>query len=459
MPTDFETALLTRKPKLEALQADLKQRGIKYMMVHLPDTNGQLRTKITGMKLGTGGDVVNCNLFCVSHGEGAPIDIPIFEAAVASEQNGYPNMLALADPDTVRIHGWNGEWASVILDSFRIDGTRNPLDMRGHLARQQERASSMGYEARFALEYEFGIFHADEELLQQRRYRELKPWGQDHLNYSVSRCADFQPFFAELMDRLGSMGIALAAVTTEYGRGMYEIALPPKPPLEAADDAARMKLVLQDLCLERNLIPTFMARFQRPGQESACGAHHHQSLWRDNANAFAAGINTLTDVARAYLGGLLAYLPDTHLAFRPTINSYRRFEKGAWSPTDVSWGFENRMASVRAITMPIADAARFEHRVPGADIDPYLTVTAMLAAGLEGIERQLDPDAACGSTLASTLESSIEAFRSSAFVESVFGTEYRDHHISSRENEVQAFRTWMEGHITQFEFQRYFRGI
>jgi glutamine synthetase len=365
-------------------------------------------------------------------------------------------MRALADPSTVRSHGWAPEWASVILDSYSTQGDSSPVNARAALARQETRAKDMGYEPRIALEFEFGIFHRDEALLAAGRYRDLRPWGQGLINYSITRGPEQQRFFATLMDRLASIDIGLSAVTTEYGHGMYEFALTPKPPLAAADDAARARLVLQELCLEHGLIATFMARFQPPGRESACGGHHHQSLWRDGKNIFAGEPGELSEAGKQYLAGLLTHLSDTHLVFRPTINSYRRFERTAWSPVEASWGFENRTCSIRAITMPDDNAVRFEHRVPGADINPYLSITAMLAAGLDGIERSLALDDFAPGPLPPTLALSLEAFAESAFVERTFGAELRDHYAASRQFEISAFDRWMAAHITDFEFQRYF---
>ena len=94
-------------------------------------------------------------------------------------------------------------------------------------------------------------------------------------------------------------------------------------------------------------------------------------------------------MAEKFLAGVLNRMQETHLLFRPTVNSYRRFDRGAWSPEDVAWGFENRTAPIRAITTPNDGACRLEHRAPGADINPYLSIAAILAAGCEGIEAVL----------------------------------------------------------------------
>ena len=464
--TEFAAEAALRKARLQELQRELADKGARFIHVHMAEVNGVFRSKTAPLKLAYNGDALNAILYCVAHSDGAPTATPVFPGPISNDANGYPNIMALPDPATVRQHGWDKRFASVILNSFMLDGRPCPLDPRALLKAQEDRARQLGFEPRFALEYEFGIFHADHDLMRAGRYRELKPWGHSYVNYDLVRSGDYQSFMAELIDRLASIDIGVASVVTEYGYGMYEFALAPKPPLEAADDAMRAKLHLRELCAERNLVATFMTRFQPPGRESACGGHHHQSLWRDGRNLFAAGVNTLSEVAQRYLAGLLARLPETHLLFRPTVNSYRRFDRGAWSPEDASWGYENRTAAIRAITTPNPDAARFEHRVPGADVNPYLTVTAMLASGLDGIEQNLvlepaapgNPAALGRPALPRTLAESIAGFGASDFVERIFGAAFKAHYLLSRKAEQEAFDNWLASQISDFEFQRYFIG-
>lgn len=466
MTTDFAGEMARRKDKLQQLEKELKAKGARFINVHLPEVNGVFRSKTAPLKLAHKGDAVNAILYCVAHSDGAPTGVPVFQGPISNDENGYPNIMALPDPQTVRQHGWDPRFASVILNSFNLDGSRCALDPRAILKDVEDHAVRLGYEPRFALEYEFGIFHADEDLMRAGRYRELKPWGHSYVNYDLVRSVGYQAFIAEFIERMDSIGIGIASMVSEYGHGMYEFALTPKPALEAADDAMRAKLHLREFCAERGLVATFMTRFQPPGRESACGGHHHQSLWREGRNAFAAGPGKLSEVAQHYTAGLLAHLPETHLLFRPTINSYRRLDRDAWSPEDASWGYENRTAAIRAITTPTDEVARLEHRVAGADINPYLSVAAMLASGLDGIEKKLalepaapgNPKALKRPPLARNLKESIEAFRASDFVKTVFGTEFLAHYLMSREAEQEAFDSWMAAQITDFEFQRYFIG-
>lgn len=448
----------------EAEYKRLKAAGVAYLQSHMVDMAGTLRTKISPFKLSPSGDALNGILYCVSHGDGQPIGDTAFDSYIASPTNGFPNIQCVADPASIRQHGWRPDMASVISTGYMLDGSPCLVDPRHVLARADARLRALGYTAKVALEYEFGIFHADEELMQQGRFRELKPWGQSLVNYDIARTGDYQDLVIEFMRRMDSLGIGVASFVTEYGHGMYEYALTPKAAVEAADDAVRAKLHLRELCAERGLVATFMARFQPPGKESACGAHHHLSLWRDDKPVMAAGVNALSEVGQQFLAGMLNRLEETHVMFRPTINSYRRFDRSAWSPEDVSWGYENRTAAIRAITTPTPSACRFENRVPGADVNPYLTIAAMIAAGAEGIEQRLAPPAAEAGMAAEgsarrlhrNLADAAEAFAVSEFCAEAFGTEFRDHYATSRLNEVAAFEQWKTERITDFEWQRYF---
>ncbi|MCG7508839.1 glutamine synthetase family protein [Mesorhizobium retamae] len=461
---EFEDKVAEYGPKLEALQEKLALDGVEFIQVHTVDTSGAFRSKIAPLKLSRYGEAINAILYCVAHGDGQPIGDVAFASATANEENGFPNIKGIIDPATVVQHGWKPEYASAITFSYMLDGSPCPYDPRGVLARVEQRAAALGYEPRFALEYEFGIFHADHDLMRAGRYRELKPWGHSLTNYDLVRSGEYQDFAAELIRRMKSIGIGIASLVTEYGFGMYEYALTPKTALQAADEAMRAKLHLRELCAERGLVATFMTRFQPPGKESACGAHHHVSLWKDDKPAFAAGPNKLTPVAEKFLAGVLNRMQETHLLFRPTVNSYRRFDRGAWSPEDVAWGFENRTAPIRAITTPNDGACRFEHRAPGADINPYLSVAAILAAGCEGIEKGLPLEAPVSGDLAlldkpklpRTLNASIEAFANSDFCAEAFGEAFRDNYAESRRAEQAAFEAWQASHITDFEWQRYF---
>lgn len=470
MTTDFQTAISVRRERLQEIESDWAERGVAFLQVHFPDLTGLFRTKYCPVKVAFDGESLNAILYNVTHADGAPVGDIVFDAPICRVDNGFPSIQALVDPESAAVHGWRPDTASIILNSFMNDGSLCALDIRACLARQEERARAMGFEARFAAEYEFGVFHYDEELIQAGRFSELRPHGRSFTNYDMLRAPGYEDLIQEFIRRMDSLDAPLASFVSEYGRGMYEFAIKPLPPLAAADAAMRAKHHVKELCLERGLVATFMTRFQGLGGESSSGAHVHQSLIdaSSGANAFHDPDDLLSRTGRHYVAGQLRTLRDMQLIFRPTINAYRRMDRMAWSPEEVYWGMENRMAALRVINRPTPEACRIEHRCAGSDMNPYLAITAMLAGGLEGIEQGWDPglptpgiseEARRELPLARCLADSIAAFEASNFARDTLGEALWRQYTLSRRNEIAAYRTWRERHISDFEYQRYFDGV
>jgi glutamine synthetase len=442
--------------------------GVRFAHVIYPDLSGTARTKIVpfAKAFAAEGETINALLGSITHADGEPTGDVAFENAFSCDANGYPNIRSLVDPESIVRLGWHPQTASAFLNVY--DANENPwaADLRALVSRLERELAELGFTAKFAMEYEFCLFHADATLLSQGRYSELQPFGFGPTNYDLARAPGFGQFVEEFIDRMSSMGIGVASFMSEYGRGMYEFALTPKGPLAAADDAMRAKLYLKEYCAEKGLVATFMTRCRPPGSESASGAHTHQSLYQNDRNAFysEAAPLRMSGTARHYVGGLLQTLADFHVLFRPTINSYRRLDRTVWSPEDVSWGYENRMCAVRFINLPAEDACRYEHRVPGADANPYAVVAAMLAGGMHGIRERIEPPDACAGDpgksgaepLSRTLAESLERFKSSLLAPRLLGAEFVDHFVRSRAAELAAYQTWCAQHITDFEWRRYF---
>jgi glutamine synthetase len=470
MTTDLQAAIAERAPEFERILADYSERGVEFIQVHFPDLSGLFRTKYAPFKVSAEGESLNAILYNVAHSDGAPIGDVVFDAPICSLDNGFPSIQALVDPATAVVHGWRPNTASMLLNSYLEDGSTCSLDARARLKHFEDKARSMGFVPQFAFEYEFGIFHYDEELVQAGRFAELRPHGKSFTNYDMLRAPGYEDFIQEFMRRMDSIGAPLASFVSEFGRGMYEFAVKPLPALAAADAAMRAKHHVKELCQDMGLIATFMTRFQGIGGESASGTHIHQSLTdvETGQNLFHAEGEDISRTGRAYVSGLLRSMQDFHLVFRPTFNSYRRMDRMAWSPEEIYWGVENRMAAVRAINRPTPAACRLEHRCAGSDVNPYLAVIAMLAAGLQGIEEGWDEgDPVSGASeeaqrerpLTRSLEASLENFKASEFARDTFGEDLWMQYIRSRETEVEAYKIWQDRHITAFEFSRYFEGV
>jgi glutamine synthetase len=445
--------------RAERLAGQLSARGVRYCQLEVPDLDGGLRAKLVslGKALSAGGAALCSIVFGLTAAD------DVYESGASSYDNGFPDLFAHPDLATVRALPWRPSVASAVCDLRTADGGHVPLAPRGVLRAVAGRCAELGYEPRFAVEYEAFVLHADPELIAAGRHHELVPLGRTANAYSSLRLADVRDLGQEFMDRMAEIDAPVESFHTELGYGMVEFALAHAPALAAADRAARAKAYFKELCAERGLVATFMAKW-KPG-ESGSGAHVHQSLWRDGQNAFADGGGGLSEVARHYAAGQLATMAAFTAIFNPNVNSYRRISVAAWTPENATWGMDNRTAALRAITAPGAGAARLEHRRAGADANPYLVIAALLAGGVYGVQARCEPPGpAPGNAsrregappLPDSLPAAIAALRGSRLARELLGSEFVTHFALSRQVEWDLWAQWLSAHVSEWELRRYF---
>jgi glutamine synthetase len=267
------------------------------------------------------------------------------------------------------------------------------------------------------------------------------------------------------------------------GPGVYEAALRYGEAVETADRAHLFKTLVKSVGLQHNVIPSFMAK---PHQDlPGCSGHIHVSLSNlknsTEKNLFMEGgdksfnpewnvkrgvdVPGISETCKSFLAGILKGLPSVHACFAPTINSYKRLVENFWAPITVSYGVENRTASIRLITPPTAEplATRLEIRVPGADSNPYLAISAILASGLEGIrskmvldllpaEQQSQEELKNSKRLARDLKEAYEEMgKEGSFARQVLGDGFVEHFVGTRKHE---WKVW-ETAVTSWELKRY----
>jgi glutamine synthetase len=282
--------------------------------------------------------------------------------------------------------------------------------------------------------------------------------------YSLLRVAHGHAFFRALLDELPRFGIPIEGLHTETGPGVYEAALAFSGALEAADRATLFKTAVKEIGLRFGIMPTFMAKWNQelPG----CSGHIHQSLSDGTRNLFhdPAGRHGMSPLFESYLAGQVECLMEFAPLFWPTINSYKRLVDGFWAPVKPTWAVDNRTASFRVIPGG-AKSTRLETRCPGSDVNPYLAMAAVLAAGLHGVERGLKLTAApitgCNEGAEKipraprSLAETTAAFRRSAIARDWLGDAFVDHFAASRDWE---WRQWQDA-VTDWEMKRYFEII
>jgi glutamine synthetase len=437
------------------------QEAARVVQLEVPDLDGGLRAKlVSAAKAASPLGAAMCTImFGLTQAD------DVYESPASSAENGYPDLVMRPDPATLRPLPWCEGTAAVLCDLYGPGGTPFPLAPRTVLRAVADRCAELGFEARFAAEWELCVVHAGDEPAgsrQQRERSEPVPLGRTMNAYSSLRLRELRPLVLAFFERMEAVGICVESVHTELGHGMVEFALAHAPALEAADQAARAKAYLKELCGEQGLVATFMPKWRAGAPTSGC--HFHQSLWRDGANAFAVPDGALSPLARHYLAGQLQTLTDFSVLFNPSVNAFRRLQPGTWTPATASWGLDNRTAAIRAIT-GAPKAVRLEHRRPGADVNPYLAIAAMLAGGLHGIAGKLEPPAPATADayaddrfprLPATLADAIAALRDSPVAPDLLDREFVDHYLLSREVELRLWREWEAEQVTEWEHRRYF---
>ncbi len=440
--------------------AALLDGDVTRVRVETPDLNGLLRGKyVAKEKVATGKPIAFPEVYLALSVADEVIDVPM-----AEESTGYRDMLIAPDWSTLRIDPDDPGVAAVIGDGVRGDGDWHPLHPRSVLRRVVDRAGTYGYEGVFGVEYEFWVFRATTESERARRVGDvagLAPLSYTAQGYSLLRWADHAEFAADLEQATRAMGLPIETLMTEIGNGMLEAALAPAPALEAADRAARFKVLVRNVARRHGLFVTFMAKLIT-GEQGSSG-HIHQSLLRGGRNVLWGGAEgTLSDTGRQYVAGLMRASRECACFFAPFPNSYRRYAPGMWVPLHLAWGFDDRNSTVRAITLAEA-STRFEHRRSGADLQPYLAIAACLAGGMEGILRGEDPGPAGtarrDTPLPGDLATAGALLKDSEFARDWLGDELVELYAASRLAEDRTWRERLNANIPPWEVRRYFEVV
>lgn len=378
---------------------------------------------------------------------------------------GYPDSDAAIDMDTGRLTPWD-ENTPFFLADFEPSKELAGICPRSLLKRMEEKAESLGITPLFAAEYEWTNFAESHRTLKQKQFASPEPVSPGMFGYSMLRLSNYSDFFNSLFDHLQAARIPLAALHTETGEGACEASIEPATILEAADRAVLFKQFVKELAHKNGLMASFMAKWSDnfPGN----GAHLHQSLWETEGerNLFydPDQPDSISRLMQHYLAGQLACLPYLLPMYAPTVNSYKRFREGSWASTTVSWGVDNRTTAFRVIHASQKEM-RIENRVPGSDLNPYLAMAASLASGLYGIENNLELsipptvgneyEKKTALRLAGSLREALQRMKQSDLPEKLFGSEFTEHFVASREWEMEQ----ADQVVTDWERKRYFEII
>lgn len=290
---------------------------------------------------------------------------------------------------------WSSTQRSQLMASmFNPDGSPFLADPRQVLSSVVKRFKALGLTPVVATELEFYLMDSESEEVQRPRPPVLVEGHGRRLAetdcYSIDDMDGLASFFSEVRATCELQGVPADTIISELGPGQFEINLNHVPdPMLAGDQAIMFKRLVRGIARKHNYSATFMAKPY--ADKSGNGFHVHFSLLNEQGeNVFNNGGDEGTEVLLHAVGGLMQTMPDSMLAFAPHMNSYRRFMVGAHAPTCPNWGYENRTVAIRIPESPPV-ARRIEHRVAGADANPYLVLATILAGALYGIENKLMP--------------------------------------------------------------------
>jgi glutamine synthetase len=449
--------------------AQYKERGATRVKLAITDIDGVLRGKYITLK----------KFESVVRGHGSFCDC-VFGWDIADNlyendvkftgwHTAYPDAHFKLDMESERwledenVPFFLGEFVDTDLKS------NHPICPKNTLKEVLKKADSMGLGFNLAFEYEFFVFNETPHSVREKNYKNLTPLTPGMCGYSVLRNSAYSDIFNDFMDYCEELDITVEGLHCETGPGVWEAAIEYDEAMKAADKASIFKTFSKVFFQKRELMATFMARWNLdyPGQSghvhlSAFDKKTGKNLFYENGKE-----HQMSETMEYFVAGMAKYMKSFLSMTSPTINSYTRLVKGFWAPTASTWGVENRTCALRVI--PGGEKAqRVEYRVGSADANPYLTAAALIGAGLLGIEQKLkleeplkgnaydiQDNLPIEKQLPTSLKESVAELAKSEEASTIFGKDFVDHFVKTREWEVSEY----EKAITDWQLERYFELI
>lgn len=373
-------------------------------------------------------------------------------------ETGYGDYLARPDWSTLRVIPWLEKTALVLCDTIDEASDRLvEIAPRSILRRQIERANALGFRPMMATELEFYVLKESYDDTHQKGFSNLTPFGWYNEDYQLLQATKAEPLYRRFRNEMIAAGVPIEFSKGEAAPGQHEVNIHYDHALESADRAALFKHGAKEIAYQDGFAVTFMAKPHHTWTGSS--GHIHLSLFNDLGNAFAAGPGgEMTNTMRWFLGGLIAGARELSILIASTVNSYKRFATASWAPVYLVWARDNRTCAFRVVGK--GSALRIENRLPGGDANSYLSFAAVLAAGLDGIERQIEPPvefkgnayrAAGYPRIPRTLYEAIDCWEVSDLARRAFGDEVHAHYLNMARVEQETY----DGIVTDWERARY----
>jgi len=422
--------------------------GVRTVRVTYPDLHGIQRGKdvpISELERTARGGLTFC---------WAVMGTDLRHTPVVGGERGYPDMVAHPDLSTLVELPWEPDVAACLADLSREEEPE-PTDVRALVRRAEAALAELGLSSLVGPELEFFLCEPDGDGGWRRHVDNLS------MVYTVGPQADPRGVLKALLDATSALGLGAIAANHEYMNSQYEINLRECAPLEAADNAFRLKAAVKDYAAQQGLLATFMGKpFNDQG---GSGTHLHISLQREGDNCFAGDSGDgLSSELRQFTAGLIAHAPALMAFLNPTINAYRRILPDSLAPTHGNWGLDNRTTFVR-IPPERGAGCRVELRIGDGAANPHLVIAAALFAGLDGIKRELDPGAPLegdtytlpeedqGAALPMSLGEALDALEADKTIREAVGEELIETFLTIKRFELERHRQ----HVSDWDVDEY----
>ena len=429
---------------LEQLRKDIESGAIDTVIVGATDMQGRLQGKRIHGKFFLADTIKNgtegCNYLLA-----VDVDMNTVQGyEVSSWDAGYADMGLHPDFNTICYLPWHPGTALVSADF--VDHHKHDVSVapRSILKKQLKRLDEAGMVALCGTELEFIVFKDTYEEAWDKGYKNLTPANQYNVDYSIIGTSRVEKLLRQIRLDMDGAGLIVESAKGECNFGQHEIAFRYEDALRTCDNHSVYKLGAKEIAAQQGAALTFMAKYnEREG--NSC--HIHLSFRGKNDEAVLAGEagDGMSELGRHYLAGIQAHMLELSLLFAPNINSYKRYQPDTFAPTALKWGRDNRTCALRLVGT--GHSLRIENRVPGGDVNQYLAVAGMIAAGLSGIEERYELEeiftgnayTADATRVPTSLQHARDLWANSDWVKRTFGEDVQKHYTHMADTELDAY--------------------
>lgn len=431
---------------IEALKAGVADATIDTVVVAMTDMQGRLTGKrIHGqffidevLAHGTEG----CNYLLA-------VDVDMNTVAgyeMSSWERGYSDFALIPDMSTLRRIDWQPGAVLVLADVQWLDHTDVVASPRQVLRKQIKALNEAGMAAMCGTELEFVVYKDSYEEAWNKGYKDLIPVNQYNVDYSILGGSRIEPLLRRIRLSMANAGMIVESVKGECNFGQHEIAFKYSDALSNCDNHVIYKNGAKEIAAEEGYALTFMAK---PNEKEGNSSHIHLSFRGLDGSMVMVDEKDkeqgMSDVGRQFIAGQITHLRELALLFAPNINSYKRFVPGSFAPTAIRWGRDNRTCALRLVGH--GPSLRLENRVGGGDVNPYLAVAGIIAAGLDGIKNKLVLEPAFtgnayesdSARIPSSMPEALALWENSPWIKEVFGAEVQAHYANMAKIEIAAY--------------------